>query len=240
MAVGAYSCILTELVPSLKNEKKYGKDFIRKGNLLAKGSHYTGRANYPWIVEKMKKYGIKKVADLGCGSADVIINLCKSDNNLKGVGIDISNSALKEAENKIKKQKLTDRIKLFQGDLYKPETYLDAVKEADAFNAIMVMHEFLRDGKEKVIQMFKDMKKNFMGKYFFIGEFDCLTDEEYQKLEYPNRIHFLFYQHVIHPLTDQGLATKEEWIDIFKKANVEIVEMNDKLNFRLVQFILKF
>ena len=82
--------------------------------------------------------------------------------------------------------------------------------------------------------------KKKMGKYFFIGEFGCLTDEEYQKLEYPNRIHFLFYQHVIHPLTDQGLATKEEWIDIFKKANVEIVEMNDKLNFRLVQFILKF
>ena len=37
----------------------------------------------------------------------------------------------------------------------------------------MVMHELLRDGKEKVIQMFKDMKKEFKGKYFFLGEFDC-------------------------------------------------------------------
>ena len=35
-AVGAYSCILTELVPSLRNEKKYGVDYIRSGDLIAK------------------------------------------------------------------------------------------------------------------------------------------------------------------------------------------------------------
>ena len=104
----------------------------------------------------------------------------------------------------------------------------------------MVMHEFLRDGKEKVIQMFKDMKKEFKGKYFFLGEFDCLEDEKYQKMPYPDRIHFLFYQHVIHPLTWQGLTFKEEWLDIFKQADVELVKMEDKLNFRLVQFVLKF
>ena len=45
---------------------------------------------------------VLKVADLGCGSADVIINLCKSDKNLKGVGIDISNDALEEAKNVFK------------------------------------------------------------------------------------------------------------------------------------------
>ena len=84
------------------------------------------------------------------------------------------------------------------------------------------------------------MKKAFKGKYFFLGEFDCLTDDEYQKMNYPDRIHYLFYQHMIHPLTNQGLTTKEEWLDIFEKAGVEVIELNDKLNFRLVQFVLKF
>ena len=104
----------------------------------------------------------------------------------------------------------------------------------------MVMHEFLRDGEESVINMFKSLKKQFKGKYFFLGEFDCLEDEEYQKIKYPDRIHYLFYQHMIHPLTNQGLTTKEGWLKIFKKADIEVLEMNDKLNFRLVQFILKF
>ena len=239
-AVGAYSCILTELVPSLRNEKKYGEDYIRPGDLIAKGSYYTGRKNYPWVIENMKKLGVKKVADLGCGSADVLISLCQQDKDLSGVGVDISDKALDEAKDRISEKGLQNRISLVQGDLYKPSTYSSKIKDVDGFNAIMVMHEFLRDGKEKVIQMFKDMKKEFKGKYFFLGEFDCLEDEEYQKMPYPDRIHFLFYQHVIHPLTWQGLTFKEEWLDIFKQADVELVKMEDKLNFRLVQFILKF
>ena len=239
-AVGAYSCILTELVPSLRNEKKYGVDFIRKGDLIAKGSYHTGKGNYPWVLDKMKEMGIKKVADLGCGSADVIINLCKSDKNLKGVGIDISKEALEEAEKRIQANGLTERIKLSEGDLYKPETFSNSVKDVDAFNAIMVMHEFLRDGKESVIKMFKSMKKEFEGKYFFLGEFDCVEDEEYQRMNYPDRIHYLFYQHMIHPLTNQGLARKEDWLDIFQQAGIKVLETNDKLSFRLVQFILKF
>ena len=239
-AVGAYSCILTELVPSLRNEKKYGEDYIRPGDLIAKGSYYTGRKNYPWVIENMKKLGVKKVADLGCGSADVLISLCQQDKDLSGVGVDISDKALDEAKDRISEKGLQNRISLVQGDLYKPSTYSSKIKDVDGFNAIMVMHEFLRDGKEKVIQMFKDMKKEFKGKYFFLGEFDCLEDEEYQKMPYPDRIHFLFYQHVIHPLTWQGLTFKEEWLDIFKQADVELVKMEDKLNFRLVQFVLKF
>ena len=239
-AVGAYSCILTELVPSLRNEKKYGKDYIRPGDLIAKGSYYTGRKNYPWIVENMRKLNIKKVGDLGCGSADVLISLCEEDKNLSGIGVDISQKALDEAKQRIKNKKLEKRISLTQGDLYKPESYSSKLQEVDAFNAVMVMHEFLRDGKERVTKMFKDMKKEFKGKYFFLGEFDCVDDEEYQKMPYPDRIHFLFYQHVIHPLTWQGLGYKEDWLEIFKNAGIEVVKMEDKLNFRLDQFILKF
>jgi len=239
-AVGAYSCILTELVPSLKNIKKYGVDYVRPGHLIAKGSYYTGRKNYSWVIENMKELNVRKVADLGCGSADVLISLCDQDKNLKGVGIDISAQALKEAEKRIIKKKFQNRISLIQGNLYKPHLFAKKLKDVDAFNAIMVMHEFLRDGKEKVIDMFIKMKKEFKGKYFFLGEFDCLTDEEYQKMSYPERIHFLFYQHIIHPLTWQGLTFKEVWLDIFRQANIELIKMNDKLNFRLVQFILKF
>ena len=239
-AVGAYSCILTELVPSLRNEKKYGVDYIRPGDLIAKGSYYTGRKNYPWVIENMKKLGVKKVADLGCGSADVLISLCEQDKNLSGVGVDISRDALDEAKKRVIKKGLEKRISFVQGDLYKPDRFSKKLHDVDGFNAIMVMHEFLRDGKEKVIQIFKDMKKEFKGKYFFLGEFDCLEDEEYQKMPYPDRIHFLFYQHVIHPLTWQGLTFKEDWLDIFDKAGVKLIKMEDKLNFRLVQFILKF
>ena len=45
---------------------------------------------------------------------------------------------------------------------------------------------------------------------------------------------------MIHPLTWQGLGFKEDWLEIFKKSGIEVVKMEEKINFRLVQFILKF
>ena len=36
------------------------------------------------------------------------------------------------------------------------------------------------------------------------------------------------------------LKAKEDWLEIFENAGIEVVKMEDKLNFRLVQFILKF
>ena len=117
----------------------------------------------------------------------------------------------------------------------------DAVKDVDAFNGIMVIHEFLRDGEDFVVDMLKNMKAAFPGKYLFIGEFDAISDEVYQKMPYPDRIHPLFYQHIIHPLTWQGLPQpKEVWLNIFKRADLKLVEMKDDFNFRLVEFILQF
>ena len=54
----------------------------------------------------MKELGVKKVADLGCGSADVLISFCESNQDLKGVGVDISKSALEEAQKSINKKKI--------------------------------------------------------------------------------------------------------------------------------------
>ena len=240
-AVGAYNSILTELVPCLRNEKKYGTDFVRPGDLIAKGSYYTGKSNYPWVVSKMKELGVKTVGDIGCGYADVLVGFCKLDSEVKGVGVDISPEALDVAGKRIDKEGLTDRIRLVQGDLTNPSSFQDAVKDVDAFNGIMVIHEFLRDGEEYVVDMLKNMKAAFPGKYLFIGEFDAISDEDYQKMPYPDRIHPLFYQHVIHPLTWQGLPIhKEEWLEIFKKADLKLIKMNDNFPFRLVEFILRF
>lgn len=240
-AIGAYACLLYELVPSLRGEKRYGRDFLRRGDLIAKASYLTGKANYPWVVQEFKILGIKTVADLGCGSADILIDFCKQDPNLKGIGIDIAPGALEEAGRRIEAAGLTERIKLTQGDITDPKTYYPKVKQADAFNAIMVFHEFLRDGEKAVEDILKKMKENFPGKYIFLGEFNRISDAEFQAMPYPERIHPLFYQYIIHPLTWQGLPLeKERWLKLFAKAGLEIVKVKDDFPFRLVEYILRF
>ena len=240
-AVGGYACLLYELVPTLRNEKRYGVDFERRGDLIAKGSYYTGKGNYPWVVSQLAQLGVRTVADLGCGLADVLIGFCRLDPKLKGVGVDISQDALKEATLRVKEAALSERIRLVQGDITRPETFGSAVKEAEAFNGIMVFHEFLRDGEEAVVEMFRRMKKEFPGRYLLVGEFDRLSDEEFQAMPFADRIHPLFYQYVIHPLTWQGLPMeKERWLSLFERAGLRLVTMKDDFPFRLVEFVLQF
>ncbi len=240
-AVGAYSCLLSELVPSLRKEKRYGVDYVRRGDLVAKGSYYTGKGNYPWIVAELKRLGVRTVADLGCGSGDVLIAFCQLDPSLKGVGVDISREALEEAQRRVDAAGLSKRIQLVEGDFTRPETFAQHVQGVDAFHGMMAFHEFLRDGEEAVVQMFSRMKREFPGRYLLVGEFNRLSDEEFQALRHPERIHPLFYQYIIHPLTWQGLpTTKERWLQMFEQAGLKVLTVNDRFSFRLVEYVLQF
>jgi len=240
--VGAASCLYYELAPCLRGEKKYGVDFVRKGDLVAKGSYYTSARNYSWIMEEMKKLGVTVVADLGCGSAKILTDFCKLDPNIQGIGLDISAGALKDARQSIEKEKLSKRIRLIKADLAKPHTYRDKLREVEVFNAIMVMHDFLKKGDKPLIRLLRDFKKNFPGRYFFIGELCPLSDKEYQGLPYQDRIHMLCNQYITHQITSgKGLLrTKRQWISLFEKAGVEIVKIKDDFPFPLIEYVLRF
>lgn len=239
--VGAASCLYTELVPCLRKGKKYGVDFERRGDLVAKGSYYTSCGNYPWIISELKRLGVKSVADMGCGAAKVLIDFCKIDPDIKGVGLDISPEALAEARHNIEQEGLSERIALVEADLAEPEKYSEKLKDVDALNAIMVLHEFLRDGEEAVIKLLQELKKEFSGRYLFLGELNPLTDEEYQNIPYYDRIHMLCNQYITHHVTGgQALLTKkEQWLSIFKKAGIEVHKVKDDFSSRLVEYILK-
>ena len=116
-AVGAYHILLTNYLDTLRNKKRYGKDFLRDGELVAKSSVLTGRANYSWVANKLKVLNVDTVVDLGCGSGDIIIDFCKRQKTFKGVGLDISKSALKVAKVNVRKNNLTSRIDLTHGDM---------------------------------------------------------------------------------------------------------------------------
>jgi len=239
-AIGAYSCLLYELVPTLRGQKTYGVDFERPGDLLARGSFYTGRGNYQWIVSELRRLGVTHVADLGCGACEVLIAFCQLDPSLQATGIDISPGALKEAGERLAGVGLADRIRLVRGDVTKPETFEAQVKNVGAFNALMAFHEFLRDGEEAVVEILRRMQKLFPGKYLILGEFNPLTDEEFQALPYARRMHPLFYQHIIHMLTPQGQPiSKERWLALFSRAGVKVLTVKDDFPFRLVEYVLQ-
>jgi 2-ketoarginine methyltransferase len=242
-AVGGYSCLFTNLTASLKNEVKYGDDFIRQGDFVAISSQVTGGGNYKWITDKLSELGVETVLDLGCGTAGVLTEYCRINPNINGIGVDISEGAINEATKIVAENNLSDRIKLVVGDITKPETYESQAGKFQAINGVMVFHEFLREGEDYMVNLLKDMKSKFPGTYLFLGEVDIYSDAEIRALDIPDRTHFLFYQYVIHALTWQGMPMhKEKWIDIMERAGLEIVEVKEDLPslLRIVEIVAKF
>lgn len=242
-AVGAYHVLLTNFTSTMKNELVYGKDFIRDGRLVAKSSVLTGKANYSWVAQKISDLNVDTVVDLGCGSGDIIIDFCKRQNSFRGIGLDIDPEAIQVARENVKQNKLDDRIELITGDMLDPSTYSHKISskgEKVAFNAIMALHEFLINGEIAVVNVLKKMKQEFPGSYFILGEFNRCTDEEFSKIPLYERMHMLFYQEIIHGLTDQDLASLDTWKKIFKESEVELVEYKSDFPFRLVEYVLKF
>lgn len=240
-AVGAYWSILANLVPCLKGDMRYGRDFVRDGRLLAIGSHTTGRGAYPWVVQKIRDLGADTVVDLGCGSGDVIKTLLELDPALSGIGVDIAPGALEEARSRMEAAGLASRASFHLANIFDVgELKRILPAKPVVFNAIMAFHEFLSQGEERIVRLLAAMKEAFAGSFFMLGEFDCLSDAEYRDLPLPQRLHFLFYQHVIHPLTWQTLGTDELWERIVRRAGVELLEVKPGLHFRLTEFVMKF
>ena len=242
-AVGAYHTLLTNYSSMLKNQIIYGKDFVRDGRLVALSSVLTGKSNYSWVAQKFKDLNVDTVVDLGCGSGDIIIDFCNRHKSFNGIGLDIDPAAVEVARKNVKKNNLEDRIELITGDMLEPKTYSSKISskgEKVAFNAIMALHEFLRDGEQAVIDVLKKMKNEFPGSYFVLGEFNKCKDDEFQKIPIYEKMHMLFYQEIIHGLTDQGLASLESWKKMFKAADVELLEYKSDFPFRLIEYVIKF
>lgn len=239
VSVDAYGCILTELVPALKREKRYGQDFCRRGDAVAAASLIATRPNYPFIIETLRRYEIGSVADLGCGAAGLLIDFCRLAPELRGVGVDLDAGSLSEARRELASAGFSDRIGLIQGDIGDPEG-LAARPELEcvqAFNCCGVLHEFFRDGDEAVVDILRRYRQLFPGRYFFLGEFRARTDEEYQSTPLLERTRPLWFQHLMHPLSLQGLPkTRGEWAIIFERAGVQLIDVRD---YFLDQYVLR-
>lgn len=226
-AVGGCACIMSNISELLKGEKTYGIDIERPGDIVARGSKLTGLGSYDWILTRLRNLDIGVLADLGCGSAELLKTFCNFEAGLKGVGIDISDGALVEARENVRSANLEHRIRLLQGDIERPASFASQIEDVQAINAMMVMHEFLRDGENHLIEILKNMASTLKGKYLCITEMSYPTEEEYWSMDILDRIHMLMSQLIVHPFTGQGVPIRfDRWLYLFNQAGLEVLEDN--------------
>jgi len=214
----AYEPVLERMSPLLRGVESYPKDVQRNGEALgrhcAAGFHYWGKSV---ALHALSLLGAKSVLDLGCGGGGFLIDACRTDPQIRGIGLDISEGAIEFARKSVAASGVADQIQLFVGDAFAPESWPTACREADAIITVGTLHEQFRGGEDAVIALINKyavlMEKGPM-KGIIIGEPELMYDEHDAD----------FY--LMHVFTRQGLPRpREGWLPVFEKTKLRCEEV---------------
>ena len=218
----AYDPLFHNLSQVLKKEKKYGVDINRFAELDARATaKICKNFSYPKIIQVIESRGVECVMDLGCGSAELLIELCKRNPGVRAYGIDIASEAVRYAQERVAREGLEDRIKIFAGDILNLESILPdkEKKQVDLIVSAAVFHEFAYESTDGLIKALKAIRRWFPGTELILSE--ALEQADQDLRQEPT---FVLEHHLFHRLSLQGIASLERWRESFNRAGYRLIE----------------
>ena len=218
--VYAYEDLLHNLEALITKEKAYEKGVKRRAEFVGKGSGQSSSLlPFPMAIDLIRKNGFSTILDLGCGDGEFLIGLSKRQPSMRGWGVDLSPEVVALATRRILQERLEDRIKVVVGDIFNLRDIRDRVGTPDAATLFNVLHEFLGNGRQKVVDLLRQFCNAFPGISLIVCEITRLFPEDFRK-----KPTILLEHHLFHDLSQQGLIPRNEWRRIFLEAGLHLVE----------------
>src|SRR6218665_196568 len=169
----------------------------------------------------------KVCLDLGCGTGDFLLQWVLQSPDARGVGVDMSADALRQARETALRWGVADRLSFHEAavgpsPLAVPPGALDGV---EMVTSMYMLHQFGRDGREAIVDVVRALKAQLPGRHFLALEVEACDPQEFAA-QTPPPAHFgrLDYR-LIHQLSGQGLPRgQEDWHGIFSDAGCSIVK----------------
>ena len=212
----AYDAMFRDLAPLLRGSRRYGVDFERDARLDIRATAAICRGfSYPALIAEIRRHAPRLVVDLGCGSAEVLIALCREDPERRGIGVDISPAAIAHARRRVAEESLDDRIEIVPGDITAPETVLpQSVRdEVDLLFSAAVFHEFAFNGTGALTRVLCAVREAFPGRHLLLSE--ALEQSDAELRGNPTSV---LEHHLFHRLSRQGIASDAAWLPTFEHA----------------------
>lgn len=191
------------------------------GANVALGSRQANK-QFMWdiIIDELSLLKANKIADLGCGAAGAIIDICNKFNEISAIGIDINQKAIESANINIKKNGLNNRIEVINQnvlDAIDSPYLIDKFSHIDAVLSFMMMHDLFNI--KKPIDIIKKLISTFPNARTFIVADSFLSEETTLKQNSPI---FTYGFEFIHHLMKIKLFNKQEYIDFFSDSGLTI------------------
>ncbi|RJP17054.1 MAG: methyltransferase domain-containing protein [Candidatus Abyssobacteria bacterium SURF_5] len=215
-----YEPVFTKLEALARSQEKYGRDVIRRGDAVAKGSGELGR-QFPFLAMRQMVYdhGFRRVLDLGCGDLEFVFLLCERA-GITAAGVDSDPAAIECARRRLEDgASCSGRVTVSRADMFDVEHLAELFPDIDAITAIDVLHEYVYGGVQPVIKLLGEYKRNFPQSALVVAEFFKLPRVWLRRIPTTTLEHHLF-----HSLTKQEILPIGQWIDLFQKSGYGIVD----------------
>jgi SAM-dependent methyltransferase len=212
---GAYGPVFDKMPQLLRGELRYGPDVQRDGAALGKYSAVLfHRFHTPIVLEGVRRMNATQILDLGCGAGRALIDACRKNPDIRGVGLDISDDVIGLARRTAEESGFSDRLRFVVGDAFRPQTWPAECHSADAILAVGVMHEHFREGESAVIgllNVFADLLEAGKLKGMLLGEPELRYDAEDNDPDF----------YLAHIFTNQGFPRAiDGWLELFEKTRL--------------------
>lgn len=220
LVVYAYADIFANLEPLLRREKVYGQDVKRRSHYVAVGSGYSAQLlAIPVLTKLLLSQNRTRILDLACGDAAFLINMCKSNPKFTGYGVDIAPEAIAAGREQLARHGLSERVQLVAADMFTMDTSFQDVGTVDATTCVYALHEFLSKDNQRLITLLQKYRSRFPRTPLVVCEVIHHTPEQLRSK--PGGVMEI---QLFHLLSNQRLATRAEWQDIFRRAGFTSID----------------
>ncbi len=221
--IGAYGPALTHLEESLRSST-LGNALLDE-KMLADAFTKVGLLGVSLSTHLIRERGITSLVDLGCGSAALLMELCRDDTTFKGWGVDRNASMCAAATEKINTAGLTSRIRIIHADVRELEAHFppEMRHEIGALHGSSILNEFFRSGSTEAISFVNNLKRLFPNRLLFVVDY-------YGKLTHfrvtPLRYRHTLIHDVAQVISAQGVPPPDiySWATIYDAAGCALTQ----------------
>jgi len=226
--VGGYGALLGNLAGLLRGDLRPGcPELARSGRHVGQGSEELAAVRVvPAVSKLLPAHGRRYLLDLGCGTGGMLMQLARIDEDLRGVGVDMSADALAQARRNAEAWKLADRLQFVRAEIGRDALSIeeDTAANVDAVSAMYMLHEFGRDGHAGILKVLGEIRERFPGRLFIFTE--CLPPDTAEMSTNPPSTFSQLDYFTIHPLSGQGLPLpRDEWESLLEEAGIKLVDV---------------
>lgn len=175
---------------------------------------------YPIVQKMIARYGFNRILDVGSGSCEFLINICRQNSAISCVGIDISREATLVAQNKINQHNLGQRIKVHVADFMNHHSLSFGDWNPDLITFMFLLHEFLgQRGEKELIESLRGLFVRFPRAKIGVCELTLQSSAPLRKNPSLLAEHYFY-----HALSNQKVLSADEWNDIFRKGGFHVKE----------------